>query len=186
MNARDIQRRIIAERYAASFTIPNFTPRDWWEMDVCEITKAGYLREYEIKLTRSDFRADFKKEKRGYEPVPEALTQAWHERHQRVTHHKHTNLLNRERCCPSQFWYVTPAGLVKPDEVPEWAGLIWTTANESMIGHNMHFVILNEQKAAPRLHRNKVDQSVREHAEATCYWRWIRLFINGKYKTTNN
>jgi hypothetical protein len=58
MNAREIQQRLIVERYRRGICVPNYTPKDWWECDVFELTPAGYFREYEIKMTVADFRAD--------------------------------------------------------------------------------------------------------------------------------
>lgn len=43
---------------ARSFVIPNYTPSGWFESDIFELTKSGYFREYEIKMSLSDFRAD--------------------------------------------------------------------------------------------------------------------------------
>jgi len=58
-------------------------------------SSAGFkARAYEVKISRADFRRD-------------------------------TAVKQREaRLFSDQFYYVTPAGLLKPDEVPEWAGLI--------------------------------------------------------------
>ncbi len=43
--------------------IPNVKLYDY-EADLLRITKAGFLHEYEIKLTKSDYKADFKKSKK--------------------------------------------------------------------------------------------------------------------------
>ena len=61
MTARDIQRRLLFDLYRTSTVIPNYTPRRWWECDVWEITKAGYFREYEIKVSRADLLGDLKR-----------------------------------------------------------------------------------------------------------------------------
>jgi len=58
ITARDIQRALILPRYRQSTVMPNYTPRGWWECDVFELTKAEMFVEYEIKLSRADFRAD--------------------------------------------------------------------------------------------------------------------------------
>lgn len=70
-----------------------------WESDVLFVTKSMCLYEYEIKLTKSDFRADFKKEFR---------------------HHR---LANKVMGYPAEFWYVCPPDIIPVDEVPEYAGL---------------------------------------------------------------
>jgi len=58
-------------------------------------SSAGFkARAYEVKISRADFRRD-------------------------------TAVKQREaRLFSDQFFYVTPAGLIRPDEVPDWAGLI--------------------------------------------------------------
>ena len=58
-------------------------------------SSAGFkARAYEIKISRADYRRD-------------------------------TGVKQREaRLFSDQFYYVTPAGLLKPDEVPDWAGLM--------------------------------------------------------------
>ena len=86
--------------YVRAFVVPRLTPPGWHEMDVAEITEAGLLREYEIKLTRADFRADAKK-----------LA-------------KHTRLALGDTRGPARFWYVVPVGVNVRDCLPEWAGLI--------------------------------------------------------------
>jgi len=133
--------------------VPNVVVDLWAECDLLTITKALYPVEYEVKLSRSDFFADRKKtvywrKRRSPEREhwPENLE---HLKWERIEENKHQLLAERD-CFPSRFFFVTPQGLVKPDEIPEWAGHIeltpWTTV------WRMHRV-----KDAPRLHNNKVD-----------------------------
>ena len=75
-----------------------------WESDCLYITKSGYLWEFEVKVTRSDFFADAAKET------------------------KHRALLNGSG--PARFYYVCPEGLITPDECPPHAGLLFATWNE--------------------------------------------------------
>lgn len=58
-------------------------------------SSAGFkARAYEVKISRADFKRD-------------------------------TAIKQREaRLFSDQFYYVAPAGLVKPEEIPDWAGLI--------------------------------------------------------------
>ncbi len=44
-----------------SMVCPNVFQNDWTEMDILGLTKAGLCHEIEIKVSRSDFRADAKK-----------------------------------------------------------------------------------------------------------------------------
>lgn len=58
-------------------------------------SSAGFkARAYEVKISRADFRRD------------NAIKQ------------------REARLFSDQFFYVTPAGLIKPEEVPDWAGLM--------------------------------------------------------------
>ena len=66
------------------------------------VTEAGYIKEYEIKLSLADYRADFNKCS------------------------KHDRLKKRDRIAriPSQFWYVIYGFELGADDVPEYAGLM--------------------------------------------------------------
>ena len=76
MTEKDIQ-RVIWARTSHLFTMPN-TCVLGHEADVIGITRAGYIHEYEIKISVSDFYADQKKHKSGnpnffWYVVPEGL-----------------------------------------------------------------------------------------------------------------
>lgn len=77
-----------------------------WESDYLALTKAGYWYEIEVKISRSDFKADFKKEKK----------------HQTL---KMENNLSR----PNYFNYIVPEDLIAVEEVPNYAGLIYLSQN---------------------------------------------------------
>jgi len=97
-----------------------------WESDILFLSKSGYWTEIEIKVSRSDFKADLKN-KVG----------------------KHWLLSDPDnKLKPNQFFYAAPRGLIHPDEVPEYAGLL--TVSDRCFGADM-------QKPAPWLHRRKID-----------------------------
>jgi len=149
------------DRHARNFCIPNYRPADWWECDLFEITDAGYFREYEVKLSRGDFKADADKrfDRHGF-----CQNGRWGVLETRM---KHDDLAKGDPRGPSRFWYVTPAGLIAHGELPKWAGLIEFTWNPNRI----YPAILNEKTAAPRLHQSKVDPKLRAAVKETCYWR---------------
>jgi hypothetical protein len=94
------------------------------ESDVLTFTHSGMSYEYEIKLTRSDFFCDVKKPR----------------------HKKMLRALTKQGKTPfvaNRFYYVVPTGLVKIEEVPEYAGLIYTEP------------LMHEVKKAPLLHNDK-------------------------------
>ena len=108
-----------------------------WESDVLTISKSKYAYEFEIKRLRSDFRADFHK--------------IW----------KHNQLKDR-LYGPNHFFYVCEKDLIKIDEVPEYAGLLYVHSNGG----------LWQKKAAPMLYKDKFD--VKE---------WEKIAIKLFYKT---
>lgn len=160
-------------RYRRNFCLPNYTPNGWWECDVFEITAAGFFREYEIKLTLGDFKADARKAHHTYSYNGGRMTRG-------ATRTKHSQLAAHDVKGPTQFWYVAPKGLLSAFDaaslnpecvVPEWAGLIelecksygWTT-------------VLT--KRAPRLHLYKVSDGLNLHARTIPYWRMHQLLLD--------
>lgn len=137
-------------RVGRSLVLPRFTPPGWYECDVCEVTDAGYLREYEIKLSRRDFWADSYK---GMAPG-------------RLS--KHEKLRMRADVGPSQFWFIIPVGLVPVDQVPDFAG-VYTVQWNSTSPWKSTFL---EKRPAPRLHSHKVDARMRQRMIGTAYWRF--------------
>ena len=85
----------------------NFDYRGW-EFDVAALNTTGKLHEYEVKISRSDFLRDKKKGKWAY------------------FENKTTFNL------PNYFSYVCPEGLIKPEEIPAYAGLYYYE-NENII-----------------------------------------------------
>lgn len=73
-----------------------------WEADAFSVTSSIYSYEFEIKISRSDFLADFKKPK--------------HELF------KNGNLNHKN--CPNKFFFCCPNGMININEIPEYAGLI--------------------------------------------------------------
>lgn len=174
MNERDIQRALMADRYRRSFVLPNYTPAGWWECDVFEITQAGYFREYEIKLSRSDFLADAKKMRQDWdEKVPTDPSQGF------------TYVKRAKHACmgqpngPQQFYYVCPRGLVKESEVPSWAGFIEVVTRPHYHRPPWNVSELTIRKA-PKLHKEKLNPKILERARGTHYWRFNSLFIYNK------
>jgi hypothetical protein len=77
-------------------------------MDVASLSKSGMLHEFEVKISRSDFMADKKK---------------------KVVKFSHYDMKN-EKSSPNYFYYVCPEGLIKPDEIPVYAGLYYCNGED--------------------------------------------------------
>lgn len=171
MTGREIIRRMVKARWHDAFCLPNYTPAKWWECDVFELTKSGYVREYEVKVSRADFFADAAKEKE-VRPRPYGAPA--------VMERKHDLLTRGDPRGPCQFWYVTPEGMLRPSEVPEFAGLIEVSAGSCTTYVNGVFaeaprIQEREFKPAPRLHREKASDDVRKHSLSVCYYRFHEL-----------
>jgi hypothetical protein len=124
-----------------------------WESDFVSVTANDYLCEYEIKISRSDFRKDLLK----------------------TRHHRLINTLriktapqlgwipDKQRLGAVYLYYVTPADLVKVEEVPEHAGLL-------TVSRGPYPIVV---KPAPRLHNNKLTDRQRcwlERSLTARYW----------------
>lgn len=150
-------------RHRFDLMVPNcFTQTDN-EADFFGIRKSGMCDEFEIKISRSDFKNDVKKIVRHYEhgepsykwAAPIALN---------VNKHK---LLQAGGMAPNYFWFVVPEGLVKPDEIPEKFGLYYITDTGG----------LRQVIPAKRLHKNKLPYEYRYYISkkmAYRYWDLIR------------
>ena len=82
------------------FPLKNAYPFKRWETDFY-CNKQGVDYEFEVKISRSDFMADFKKKD------------------------KHKAMIEPKGLCPHRFFYVCPKELIGKEEVPQYAGLIY-------------------------------------------------------------
>lgn len=101
-----------------------------WESDFLALTKSGYLYEGEVKVSRSDFKADFKK-KGKHTLLQESYA-------------KIEGIEGKLR--PHYFFYAVPENLITEDEVPEYAGLVYMT---------QYYPFYRWVKQAPLLHKEK-------------------------------
>jgi hypothetical protein len=140
------------------------------ESDFLSFTSGGYLYEYEIKISRSDFKADFKKDRfkmladcysgrftscikgKTYEWL--CFFDIWH-RGKTITNKReqfgHTDISFRKNYeeVANKFYYVVPENLIDVSECPAFAGLIYVSTHP--YGHT----ITNEIKKAPLLHKHQ-------------------------------
>ena len=155
-------------RSSFDILVPNFTPLKWFECDILGITKSGYSVEYEIKRSRSDFFADFKKEKRIIDtnapddgikrPFPGMFPKM-------KTILKHDLLEQKSDRGPNRFFYVVPRDLIKPEEIPEYAGLFFFSEKEKQIRIELI-------KEAPKLHRSKFPEKDMNRILKNVYFRY--------------
>lgn len=141
--------------------IPNcFTLNDN-EADMYCIRKSGLADEIEIKISRGDFRLDEKKVVRTG-VLQENARMKWTRKPKREA------LANGEMT--NYFWYCVPEGLIQPEEIPEWAGLMYITP------HRM----VRTVRSPKRLHANKVTFEDRYYSARKLgyrYWRTTQLSV---------
>ena len=164
MGTNDIADIIINDLVRRAFPIflTTYNGRGMDEADVFGINRNGYMYEFEIKRSRSDFQAEFRNKQ-----------------------HKHCKLKNRDaihiydewnngnrtgetyECIkiPNRYYFVCPRDLIKPEEVPDYAGLIYV--DESYMNR------LYEIKPSKLLHRNKANQKIYERVATTLSQRII-------------
>jgi len=161
----------LSYRSASSVTAPRYTPPKWWECDFFRITKAGFFYEYEIKQTREDFKADFKKAKTEW-----GEWDAEQQNFDHTRHNKHNLLEAGSDRGPSYFNFVVPEKLTNNIVIPDYAGLITFTPST-----NRKRVYLTVQKKAPQLHKNKIKdpQHVYRQACERLAYRYWNLLIGG-------
>lgn len=112
MNAKQIQQHLQVAFYETHpYQTLNFNRCGYQEADVFLINKNNQLvTEIEVKISLSDFKADFKKT---------------------FKHHKFQNY-NETHTCPSFFYYACPLGLIALRDVPDYAGLIYVNEDGSI------------------------------------------------------
>lgn len=159
----DMLQRLVYQRNNHKTTFCNvFIGNNTNEWDVLTISDAGYATGYEIKLSKSDLKADLKKprhelllnrELQGSQPRGEYFRRVY-----------------RLGLPIKYFWYVCAEFKVTAEDVPEYAGL--------MVAGKFGLEIL---KPAPRLWNEKVKDTVLPRlyeniAKRLMYNRWERIW----------
>lgn len=128
-----------------------------WESDKLIETRSGLIYEFEIKVSKADFKNDFNKKdkhvilegKETHIPTFDGLEPKYKERYEKnylVSHFKK----------PNYFYYAVPEGLVALEEVPDYSGLIYVLPYTD-INKDGKFVCggFYIAKQAPKLHSTK-------------------------------
>jgi len=127
-----------------------------WEADMLVVTRALLAHEFEIKLTRADFRADMGKEKWAHFQAFRAGSMVL-----QVDRYGFSARVLRPA---NYFWYVCPPDLLVTADVPTFAGLAYATRDG-----------LRTMKKPERLHREKLSQSqVMQITRAMSFRYWQR------------
>ena len=156
--------KLLSSKYkdTTRFRVSNiYVFKDDWESDFFIVQKAsGYCYEIEIKITRADFFADFKKREKHEILKTGKYSQRWQQ------HNRETNqweLMSKEveyTFRPNKFFYCVPEGLISVNELPEYAGLMYAKD-----------YTINTIKEAKFIHREKLMFETRLCDKFYWYWR---------------
>lgn len=141
---------------------------DWRfnEMDIFALRKgSGYVDEVEIKTSRSDYLADFKK---TVSVKGEIVTKSWGENQTYNEKPKHEALNDGLNPC-NYFSFLLPETLEEKCEVPEYAGLYVYRVDNAGVGR------VSEVKKAPLLHKRKIDENMKFNVGRKMAYRYWRM-----------
>lgn len=137
---------------------PNINIFTTGECDLVSINKNQYAVEYEVKISKSDFFADFKKRK----------------------HEMFNDPFVYDYRMPAYFYYATPKDLVQVDDVPKHAGLVYVYETVRTYDSRpvRHYEI---KKRAPRIHKERITPDQMGSIARGCMYRYwnLRLKIEG-------
>lgn len=99
-----------------------------WEADSFSVTSSSYTWEVEVKISRSDFFADFRKPKHAFmknyrRGFGNLSSGEWCHDGARQTNFQQLKLSGDN--CPNKFFYACPVGVIETHEIPKYAGLIY-------------------------------------------------------------
>jgi len=114
-----------------------------WESDMVALTGSGYIVEYEIKISRSDFRRDLSKERHT----------------ELLSHVLSADTVPRTATVPSRFFYACPPGVIPEAKLPKYAGLIYVTPSG-----------MDGEVSAPRMTKTKARKSQRTTLAKSLMW----------------
>ena len=135
-----------------------------FESDFVRVTKSGYGIEYEIKLSKSDFKADFKKSNLKIEGIN-------NDRHVIYSSFKkHEWLLTGKG--PTEFYYVFPESLINPNDVPDWAGIVIAREIPPSEYYTQSHVRVHLLRKAKRLNREPLSDMKIKNIYTSCYYRY--------------
>jgi hypothetical protein len=132
-----------------------------WESDVVSVLKSGFICEFEIKISRADFKADTKKRRTEILVNPHRQRDLWGGGVEVLAPHSR----------PNYFYYAVPAGLIAAEEVPAYAGLLYV---HRMPDSAELVSTMREIKPAQRIHNDKMNDWQRHQlmrAVNVRYWR---------------
>jgi len=130
-----------------------------WESDFFCVTKSGYTIEVEVKISRADFKADAQKTQKHFlmrNAEKELVTMPGS---QLNDHYCYVHFV--KPFAPNKFYYCCPEDMIKPEEVPGYAGLLYFKhkRQETWRGEEYFADVVEQAKPAKWLHKKTPDIS---------------------------
>ncbi len=154
-------------------SLPNvFIDNLFHEMDFMGLRRSGYLDEIEIKLTASDFKADFNKTVKVARLSGDKKPHEWWTSYD--TKLKHECLPKGLNHC-NYFYFCIPEELVGKCEVPEYAGLLVVCQSDDW------GISIREDKKPNLLHKRKIESRLINKVLVKSHYRyWNLLYDNNE------
>ncbi len=140
IDSKNIEASLVMHLYEKQHSpiTTHFTGYGLSECDVISISKSNYIYEHEVKISRSDFKADFKKGKHKLMTERKSIIE-------RLIKENNEMVKDTWYFTPNYFYFVVPKNLISIEEIPEYAGLMY-------ILDDFNFEII---KKAPLIHKEK-------------------------------
>ncbi|QAY01240.1 hypothetical protein ZPAH1_orf00224 [Aeromonas phage ZPAH1] len=157
--------------------VPNCYYTSDLEADLLAFRKSGFRDEFEIKISRADFKNDAKKMVSFRTPKPDGKRGYIYEEMTKYEALEKGRLLN-------YFWYIVPHGLLTVEDIPSFAGLMYIECRTTT---DFQIRLIKDAK---RLHGNKCteedyNKSLRKLGYR--YWNLVEKNMkNGKYENETN
>ena len=113
---QNILRKYFLDESTKKYEITNLFIYNW-ESDYLAITRSNVVHEVEIKISRADFFNDAKHKQDKFK--------LFESRSKPVKESMEAGVVPYGNPMPSYFYYAVPEGLIKPEEVPDYAGLLY-------------------------------------------------------------
>ncbi len=150
-----------------------------WECDYFSITPdEKYIYEVEVKLSRSDFKADFQKHEK-HKWLSSAMTKETivcpsgiytYESGKKVDNCTPIKYIKVRNLTPNRFFYCCPKEMISVEECPEYAGLIY-----------MHKGYCTVVKPAPFIHKQKNVEKYLKTLVDKFYFQFEKMRVEYKY-----
>ena len=148
-----------------------------WESDKLIETRSGLIYEYEIKVSKSDYKNDFKnkKDKHVILEGKEERIPSYEEHKKRFNYYGNdlsdTYYRTENFKKPNYFYYAVPEGMIDISEVPSYAGLIYVLPEGKHETKDGEWCLtgIYTVKPAPKLHNTKYTDDDLELGEKFYY-----------------